>query len=278
MWLLHRPFILITLGVLLILLPAAFFHFSLLPENVEQILTHPGRESVGYFSRDPVGSVDELSYAGFSRDQLRKGIIPLWSPYQGLGHPFLAETDMSALFSPLNFFRLILPPSYWDVVLILNLILGCWFVFLLARSYHLDSRSATVAGLSLAALGCTQMYIQVSCIALVTSWIPLVLYGIELHLAPARKRFSWVPLVGGLYGVITGGHPTITMLAAIFIATYGCVRLLQVRPTAVSVLRMSAFGLLAVLGLLSCARRKLAESRNTKHNVLIEFSSQRTRH
>jgi hypothetical protein len=247
-WLLRRPFLFIALIIVLALLPAGFFQYTLLTENPEKYLTHPAAdEMVGYFSRDPTGSVIELAYAGFEREQIRRGILPLWSPHQSLGHPFIADTLNSALLAPLNILRYALPPTYWDVIFIVNLILGCWFIFLLARSYRLDRRSALIASVSMLAIGNIQTHLQVSSIALVTTWIPLVLYGIELQIAAVRPRFAWACLVAGLFGVITGGHATITLFAIGFVAFYTLLRLIQAGPVWPPLSRIAGAGLVAFL-------------------------------
>jgi hypothetical protein len=246
-WLLRRPFLFIALTIVLVLFPAGFFHYTLLTENPEKYLTHPSDEMVGYFSRDPTGSVVELADAGFEREQIRRGILPLWNPHQSLGHPFIADTLPSALLAPLNILRYALPPTYWDVIFIVNFILGCWFVFLLARSYRLDRRSALIASVSMLAIGNIQTHLQVSSIALVTTWIPLALFGVELQIAAVRPRFAWACLVAGLFGVITGGHPTITLFALAFVASYALLRLIKAGPFGPPLCRIAAAGLVAFL-------------------------------
>src|SRR2546425_6892189 len=111
-----RPFAIITCALLLLFLPAAFFTYTLIPLNPEQYLTHTAQDVYGYFSRDPTGGVIELAYAGFSRAEILKGRIPLWSPYQSLGHPFIAVIPSSAVFAPLNVLRLLVPSAYWDSI------------------------------------------------------------------------------------------------------------------------------------------------------------------
>jgi hypothetical protein len=162
--------LLLLLSIGVFFLPVIICQNSLLAASPEGYLTGTARELLGYYSADPTGCAIELSYAAFSKKQLLEGHIPLWSPYQGFGHPFLPDVLLSALFAPLNAFRLILPTKYWSFVFILNLLVGCYSVFLLCRSYRLSTSSSMIAALTYAALGTTQIYLIVSSITLVGSW------------------------------------------------------------------------------------------------------------
>jgi hypothetical protein len=224
-----KAIITLALSVVILFLPVLLLDFSVVAQNPEQYLTGTAKEHLGYFLRDPTGSIIELAFAGYSKKEVLNGRVPLWSPFQGLGQPFVADIPSSALFAPLNAFRLVLPSRYWTYIFVGNLLIGCIFVFMLCRSYGVRPFAAVPAGLSFAALGTTQVFLSVSSVIMVAAWIPLLFYGIERILKSNAKRRHWLPLLFGIYGVVTGGHPTITLLAGMFAAIYLCVRLIQLR-------------------------------------------------
>ncbi len=237
----------ILASIVLLFLPVLIWDFGIIAQNPEQYLTGTAKEVFGYFSRDPTGSVIELAYAGFSKKQILNGQLPLWSPFQGLGHPFLADIPSSGLFAPINLLRLLLPAKYWSFIFIVNLVLGCWFVYLLCRAYDLTPEAAIPAGISFAAIGTTALYLSVSSITLVVTWLPLLLCGVEHTLIGSRSRSTWLAIILGSYGVATGGHPTITLLGGIFVITYICIRYCQLQAPMRPLLRLTAAAIIALL-------------------------------
>ena len=215
-----RTAALVPLLLLSCLLPPVLFGMSYLVPNPERYLTSPGSDIPLYFSRDPLGSVLEMSFAGFSRQRLLSGEFPLWNPYSGLGHPFFPDTTLSALAAPLNILRVLLQPADWSIIFIVNIVLGGCFTYLLVRAHGASREAGVVAGVSFFALGATQVYAAVSSIILVYSWLPLALYGVERGLSPGSTRFGWVPATLGVYGLLTSGHTTITLLCGFVLGLY----------------------------------------------------------
>jgi hypothetical protein len=246
----NKPAIILGLGIIILFLPVLVLDYGVIYPNPEHYWTGTTKEHFGHFLQDPLGSIIELAYAGYSKNELLAGRFPLWSPFQGTGHPFVADIPSSAIFAPLNLLRILLPDRYWSYIFVVNLFLGCIFIYLLCRSYGIADFAAIPAGLSFAALGTTQVYLSVSSVIMVAAWVPLLLYGIERILSDCARRWTWLPFLVGIYGVVTGGHPTITLLAGIFAATYTGVRITQLRP---SIRRVALLVSSAALGVLITA-------------------------
>ncbi len=196
---------------------------------------YPGHETtfspsefqpVGYFSRDPMGQFAELAFARFSTEAIRSGEIPYWNPYTGLGLPFLADQPMSALFAPQNWLRVVLPPTLWDVIFVLNILIGSYCLFRWLTLSGLDPEAAAVGALSWWALGTTQIYFNVPSIVNVVTALPVALFGIEAQARNHGSRQGRVLTAVGAFGVVVGGHVTVTFICGIFLITYLAVRTL----------------------------------------------------
>ena len=185
-------------------------------------------QPVGYFSRDPSGQFAELSFATFSTEALRSGEIPFWNPYTGLGHPFFAAGPMmAALFAPQNWLRAVLPRSVWDIIFVLNILIGSYCLFRWLALSGLDAEAAAVGALSWWALGTTQIYFNVPSIFNVVTALPLALFGIEAQARNNGSRQGRVLTAVGAYGVVVGGHATVTFICGIFLITYLALRTLS---------------------------------------------------
>ena len=81
-------------------------------------------------------------YKQLSIDLIKKGIVPLWNPYNFSGSPLLADFQ-SAVFYPLNLIYLLLPMiDAWSVMVIIQPILAgvCTYLFLSCFSLLKTSR------------------------------------------------------------------------------------------------------------------------------------------
>ncbi|MFA5087754.1 MAG: YfhO family protein [Candidatus Omnitrophota bacterium] len=69
----------------------------------------------------------------FIKQNLKKGILPLWNPHQACGYPLIGIIQVG-LFFPLNFILFIFPQLYaWDILIMARFILAGLFTFWFMR-------------------------------------------------------------------------------------------------------------------------------------------------
>src|SRR5262249_49762858 len=122
---------------------------------------------------DQIGSFND----GYARDAYAthcfgRGVIPFWDPYQGLGEPFLVVGPSPTLY-PINWLHSLLPPAWWDLVFLLQWLLGGLFLYAYLRILDIDRWAALVGALTLFACGTISAYLPVR----EAIWLPLLLYG-----------------------------------------------------------------------------------------------------
>jgi hypothetical protein len=128
-----------------------------------------------------------LPNAGFLREQLLSGALPLWNPMLLAGHPFLAELQTQVLYPPSLLFLLAPPERVLGPFLLAHLVwlgLGTWR---LARYRGASHRAALLAGIA----------VGLSPLAVEHYTHPNMLCGL-----------SWVPWVWGS-GRLLARRPTV---------------------------------------------------------------------
>lgn len=267
------PAWIVAAAVIIFFLPVLFGNYTLIPQNPGEVFSGAASEQgLGYHTADPVGSFTELSYGRFLRQTIHSGHIPFWSPFQALGHPFLADTLFSALFAPATALRLLLPSTHWGLICVLNVLLASLSIYALALEYGCMRRPAVVGAITYLALGTTVLYAPVFSVACVTAWAPLLILGIErLAARPAgNRKLDYGCAIAGAYGVITGGHVTITLLTVLLAGLYSATRLVQLQSRA-SVKRLALAAGIAIL-LTAVHWLPLAEYATYRGNTYADFS------
>ena len=125
----------------------------------------------------------------FAANEWLAGRVPLWDPYQHNGLPFLAETQVGALYLFSAIFLSPLSPSLeLSLYIVLHFSLASAFTFILAQSLGLSLTPSVLAGLAFGMGGF--LMAQVSNLNIMTGavWLPLILYGV---IRTNRKR-SWL--------------------------------------------------------------------------------------
>jgi len=132
----------------------------------------------------------------FAAAEWLAGRVPLWDPYQHAGLPFLAESQVGALYPFSAVFLSPFSPSLeLSAFILLHFTLAAGFTFALARRLGLAVAPAVVAGLSFGFGGF--LMAQVANLNIMTGavWLPLILLG----LIEATRRRSWpAALLAGL--------------------------------------------------------------------------------
>ncbi len=176
-------------------------------------------------SHDPYAAL----CAGYALDaytawSLRKGTVPFWNPYQGLGQPLLSNYWSAVLYPP-NWLHLILPPAWWDMVYLLNWLLAAVFLYAYLRLLGVEKGPSLVGSALIFSNGYFQFFLAVREIPAVVAWWPLLLYGVERAIRePTWPARHWV-LAFSVYCSIAGGHPEATFMSLFVVLVYALIRL-----------------------------------------------------
>jgi hypothetical protein len=177
---------------------------------------------------DQVGSFnDAYAWDVYTANCLKRAVIPFWDPYQGLGQPFLS-VGSSAVLYPINWLHLVLPPAWWDVVYILNWLLGSLFLYAYIRVLDVDQRSAFIGALALFACGSMQIYLPCREVVAVAAWWPLLLYSIERSFRQPGWRGRHLALAIGIFCSVAGGQPEVTFVGLLAAGVYAITKVLSV--------------------------------------------------
>ena len=132
----------------------------------------------------------------FAAEEWLAGRVPLWDPYQHNGLPFLAESQVGALYPFSALFLSAASPSLeLSLFILIHFSLAATFTFLLARLLGISQPAAVVAGL---AYGCGGfMMAQVPNLNIMTGavWLPLILYGL---IQATRRRTLLSAMLAGI--------------------------------------------------------------------------------
>jgi hypothetical protein len=171
----------------------------------------------------------------FAAESLRRGVIPLWNPYQFCGTPFLAN-GQSAVLYPLNLLFWLLPVYHafgWSAWL--HLCLTGWFAYRLLRRLSAPPIPSLCGAVAWQLNSFTIAWIHLPTVLCTVAWLPAVLLMCELALLCGRRRFA---VAAGLALGLSylGGHPQMFIYVALMTAAYIIARGLS-RPLKLSVLR-----------------------------------------
>ncbi|MEI6633997.1 MAG: YfhO family protein [Chlamydiota bacterium] len=188
----------------------------------------------------------------FAFGLLKKGIIPLWNPYQMCGYPFVASWQ-SAVFYPPNLVFLVLPA--WRAInysFASHILLAGVGTYLFMRIVSGSRFAALVSGLSFMLSSTLILRVFAGHLSLVCAipWFPAGLIAAEGWLR--TRRGIWAVAGGAAFAMqILAGHPQTAYYSAVSIALYLAIRGLYAPRggRASALLRGCVFGAVAaVLG------------------------------
>jgi hypothetical protein len=255
---------------LVLLLPLLINGRTVLPVDwwgVRPLNSHPRQPHA--YTTDPDGSTgNDLAWAAYTAESLRHGTLPLWDPFQGLGDTFLAQGGSQVLY-PLNWLHAFIPVQYWDVLSFLHFFLAAWFVYLFALECGLARWPALIAGACVYAQGFMQGYLAMSMDLAASTWLPLVLFGVERHFNKRRSRAGFAAIAVGTFMLGTGSHQGLATVCAIAVVAWIAVRCFIARDVRPAVAMMAPFAI-AVL----CAAPVLAPFLQNTFAVRSEMGQQ----
>lgn len=155
----------------------------------------------------------------FSFNLLRKGQIPLWTPYLFSGFPLFAE-GQEGVFYPLNALLFLFLPAYVaaNYSVVLHFFLAGLFMYLYLRVIKADRSSSLISAITFMFSGHFIVNLTYLNYLNVLIWLPLILLFVEL--AIQRDRLIYALLAGVAVALqFFAGHiyPSIYILTALFL-------------------------------------------------------------
>lgn len=133
----------------------------------------------------------------FVSEQLKKGELPLWSPYAFSGYPLLANIQSAVFYPPNLLFIFLNPKTAWTILIMIQPILSSLFMYLFLRSLKLSKPGAMLGALIFVGMTFELFWLEQMIIGHTTLWLPLVLLSIQ-RVFEGRKKW----LIFGLLGLI----------------------------------------------------------------------------
>lgn len=162
----------------------------------------------------PIG-LDNLNlfypYKELSIDLIKKGIFPIWNPYNFTGNALMANFQ-SSVFYPLGIIYFILPMvDAWSVMVLIQPILAGIFTYLFLSCFPIRKIAAVFGAVTFAFSGAMIVWMGDHLVFSHTMlWLPLILYAIE--------RKHWILGTIGLTVTIFAGfvQPLVYVFATSF--------------------------------------------------------------
>ena len=175
----------------------------------------------------------------FTGQELRRGLLPLWNPYNASGEPWLANPQ-TAVFYPPAWIFVYVPfwTAYTGLLAAHVALLGCG-AFLLFRRFASPS-GAFLAALSLMLSGPALSLLDVSNTLMTFAWIPLVVWS-AVAMAPPMACAALIAMS------FLAGEPFFAALGALF---FVCLRRKNIVDIAATSFALCAIQLLPFLDVL----------------------------
>lgn len=169
--------------------------------------------------------VQEEPVLEFIKQNLRRGIVPLWNPHQACGYPLIAAIE-AGMFFPLNLIMYLLPEFFaWDVLILARFLLGGILTFHLMRTLRFSRIPALVSAIAFMLSGpMVQLQYWTANVDILA---PLVLIGME-RLTRNLNRFNIAFLAVTVALTIFAGHPEHIFLVNVYATLFFIFRTLTV--------------------------------------------------
>ena len=170
---------------------------------------------VGYEGRKPLNTFNIDHTHAFTAwplnkavgDMYRKGEIPLWNPYQGIGMPLAAQITQEAFF-PYRVLEDVSPVWTWDYFLLGRLWIAGFFTFLFLRQLGLSCMASLLGGIFYMFSGAFVWHINREDIADTAITVPILLLSLERLMQ--RQLYKEIAFSAGAFGVVLSTQPEAT--------------------------------------------------------------------
>ena len=228
------------LPILIIIAACAVFFYptitkKLLPVPTDTLigLYHPWLDQVAdtnpsgvpfknFLITDPVRQL--IPWRKLVIDDLKKGTLPVWNPYNFSGTPLMANIQAGTWY-PLNVLFYVFPFYIgWTLLIIAQPILAALFLYLFLRNKKIHPWVAALAGIVWAFCGFSIAWLTWGTIVQTALWLPLLLLSMD-HILEEMKRREialWsVVLALSSACVLFAGHAQVALYTFAFAGAYG---------------------------------------------------------
>lgn len=223
---------------IIIVLCAIFFYPTLLkgmlpvPSDTLIGLYHPWLDQAAttnpsgvpfknFLITDPIRQ--QIPWRKLAVDDLKKGMLPLWNPYNFSGTSLLGNIQ-AGVWYPLNIFFFILPfPIAWTALIIAQPLLAMILLYAYLRHKKLPPEVAIFAGVVWGFCGFSIAWLTWGTIVQTVLWIPLIFLSIDHVIEDVKKQciIRWsIILVLSLAFTIFAGHAQIAIYIFLFTFVY----------------------------------------------------------
>lgn len=221
----------LLLATLLFYYPAVFQGKTLLPGDIVLLMRPWGMAASQrfpnfHFAQNQMhGPIFEYySWRYYAREQLLRGKIPLWNPYE-LGGNILLANDQSAVLYPLNILLYLFPlPLGVTLVTLLQTFLTGLFLYGLLRSLGLHPLSSVTAALIWMFCGLQIVWTEFQTPTATLCWLPALLWCWELALQRRDGRWAVLGAGSGITLIMLAGHLQFAFYCMLGFAVYAIVR------------------------------------------------------
>lgn len=151
---------------------------------------------------DPINQ--QIPWKDLAINLMKDGQLPLWNPYQMAGYPLLGNIQSAPVY-PFNLILSLFPfvPA-WSFFIMLQQLLGAFFMYMYLRNRGLSYEGSILGGLSFSFSGFMISWLEWGTIAHTAIWLPFMLLAVDKLVL---KKYRWsVGLVGGLGSSYLAGH------------------------------------------------------------------------
>jgi hypothetical protein len=181
---------------------------------------HPGPWFGSRYLDPNIGFVSEALGTLAARDWVH-GIIPWWNPYAGIGMPLAGTMQPGAFFLPFNLL-LLLPNGMLWLMITMQIIAGL-STYALLRELGL-TRLASLTGAILFELNGNIAWPGTAAYFCVPSFLPLLLWGIELARRPQSGPASRLVIALGIAYLILAGFPETSFICGLLALLWAALR------------------------------------------------------
>lgn len=177
----------------------------------------------------PIGGNDQIRlfypWRTFINASIKNMEFPLWNPYNFSGSPLLANFQ-SAFFYPLNLIYLLIPlETAWSILVIIQPLLGTFFMFLFLKRQIDDDLSSFIGAFAFGFSGFILTWSQENGVVGHTAiWFPLVLLAVDLFTKEIKPK-NFFLLVVSLSICILAGFLQIAFYIFLVSFCYGIYKL-----------------------------------------------------
>lgn len=163
-------------------------------------------------------------------DQIKSGKNPLWNPFNFAGTPLSANIQAAA-FYPLNFLFFIFSfPLAWTLLIILEPILGGFFLYLYLRTLKMSPAVALFGSLIWSFSGFNISWMTWGTITQTALWLPAMLFAVEKIFA-SKKISSFLIwaffLIASATLTFFAGHAQVALYSFVLVFVYALLKIIS---------------------------------------------------